>query len=58
MTQYVGVDMPTSAPAWPNMSVGVNGSHARVDTPPIPCDDQPRPIHTVVAVNTDNGLTM
>ena len=31
------LDLATTAPGWPNSSVGVDGSKARVDSDPIPC---------------------
>ena len=31
------VDLPTTAPGWPNVSVGVSGDKTRVDSPPFPC---------------------
>lgn len=33
----VVLDLPTTAPGWPNVSVGLHGNKAREDSAPIPC---------------------
>ena len=35
MISFDPSDAPTTAPAWPNSSLGVGGSYKRVDKPPL-----------------------
>jgi len=47
-------DNPTNAPAWPNPSLGADGSHKRVDKPPFLAMLAP-PVQSDVTVATESG---